>query len=47
MQNATERRQEMLYYISDHRRVTYDELANEFNISYRTAQRDVEYLMCS
>lgn len=47
MQNATERRQEILYFISDRRRVTYQQIADEFNISYKTAQRDVEILICS
>ena len=40
MQNATERRQEILYFISDRRRVKYREIANEFNISYNTARND-------
>ena len=47
MQNATERRQEILYFISDRRKVKLREIADEFNISYHTARRDVEYLMCS
>lgn len=47
MQNTTERRQEILYFISDRRRVKYREIANEFNISYHTARNDVEVLMCS
>lgn len=47
MQNATERRQEILYFISDRRCVKLREIADEFNISYMTARRDVEILMCS
>lgn len=33
MRNTTERRQEVLYFISDRRRVTYQQIADEFNIS--------------
>lgn len=47
MQSATERRQDILYYISDSRRVTYQEIADKFNISFNTARRDVELLSCS
>lgn len=47
MRSATERRQEVLYFISDRRRVTYDEIATEFNVSFNTARRDVELLSCS
>lgn len=47
MQSATERRQDVLYYISDRRRVTYQEIADEFGISFNTARRDVELLACS
>ena len=47
MQSATERRQEILYFISDRRCVKLWDIANEFNISYTTAQRDVRYLQCS
>ena len=47
MQNATERRMDIMYYISDRRRTTYQEIADQFNIGYKTAQRDVEILMCS
>jgi len=47
MQNATERRQEILQFISDRRRVKYREIADEFNISYNTARNDVAILMCS
>lgn len=42
MQSATERRQEVLYFISDRRRVTYQQIADEFGISHMTARRDVE-----
>lgn len=35
MQNATERRQEILEYISDKRRLTYQELVDNFDISVR------------
>ena len=47
MQSATERRQDVLYYISDRRRVTYQEIADEFGVSFNTARRDVELLACS
>lgn len=47
MRNTTERRQEVLYFISDRRRVTYQQIADEFNISYNTARNDVEVLVCS
>ena len=47
MQNATERRQEILEYISDRRCLTYQDLADNFDISYNTARRDVEILSCS
>lgn len=47
MQNTTERRQEILYFISDRRRTTYQQIADEFHISYNTARNDVEILMCS
>ena len=47
MQSATERRQLMAEYISDHRHVQIQELMNEFHISDRTARRDVELLACS
>lgn len=47
MQSATERRQEVLYFISDRRRVTYQQIADEFGISFNTARRDVELLACS
>lgn len=47
MQSTTERRQEILYFISDRRRTTYQQIAEEFNICYNTARNDVEVLMCS
>ena len=47
MQSATERRQQILYFISDKRSLKIRDIADEFNISYMTARRDVEYLMCS
>lgn len=47
MQSATERRQEILYFISDRRQVKLREIADEFQISYMTARRDVELLQCS
>ena len=47
MQNATERRQEILYFISDRRHVKMQEIADQFNISRSTAKRDVQILQCS
>ena len=47
MQATTERRQQMLEYISIHRHVQYQDLMDEFHISKKTAQRDVEILSCS
>ena len=47
MQIATERRQEVLYFISDRRAVTYQEIADAFGVSFNTARRDVEILACS
>ena len=47
MRSATERRLEVLYFISDRRRVTYSEIASEFSIGFNTARRDVELLACS
>ena len=47
MQATTERRQQMLEYISIHRHVQYQDLMEEFHISKKTAQRDVEILSCS
>lgn len=47
MQNTTERRQEILYFISDRRKVTMQEIADEFQISIATVKRDIQILMCS
>ena len=47
MRNTAERRQLILEYISDHRRVTMQEIANEFEICLRTAKADVSILACS
>ncbi len=47
MQSTTERRQYILEYISDHRFVQIQDLMNEFDISRRTAIRDVQLLSCS
>ncbi len=47
MQSATERRQSMLEYISDHRRVQLQDLMSEFHISDSTARRDIQILACS
>ena len=47
MQATTERRQQMLEYISIHRHVQYQDLMDEFHISKKTAQRDVAILSCS
>ena len=47
MQATTERRQQILEYISIHRHVQYQDLMDEFHISKKTAQRDVEILSCS
>ena len=47
MQSATERRQLILEYISDHRRIRLQELMDEFQISDSTARRDVQLLSCS
>ena len=47
MQSATERRQLMLEYISDNRKVTMSQIMGEFGISRATAKRDVELLSCS
>ncbi len=47
MQCATERRQLILEYISDHRHVTMQELMDEFKISDSTARRDIQLLSCS
>ena len=47
MRNTTERRQEILEYISDRRFVRLEELESEFRISRSTAKRDVIILSCS
>ena len=47
MRNTTERRQQILEYISDRRVVTMQEIANEFGICRRTAKADVQILSCS
>ncbi len=47
MQNTTERRQKILYFISDHRKVTLQEIADEFLISIATVKRDIQILTCS
>ena len=41
MQATTERRQQMLDYISDKRQTTVNELAEQFHISSRTVRRDL------
>lgn len=47
MQNTTERRQEILYFISDRRKLTLREIADEFQISIATVKRDIQILTCS
>ena len=47
MQSATERRQLILEYISDMRKVTIQNIVDEFDISRATAKRDIELLSCS
>ena len=47
MQRTTERRQQILEYISDNRHVTVQELMDEFHIGRNTAKRDIEILSCS
>ena len=47
MRNTAERRQMIMEYISDHRVVTMQEIANEFEICLRTAKADVSILACS
>ena len=47
MQSATERRQMILEYISDMRKVTIQNIVDEFDISRATAKRDIELLSCS
>lgn len=45
MQSATERRQLVLEFISDQRKVSMEDIMHEFDISRSTAKRDVQ-LMC-
>lgn len=47
MQSATERRQLILEYISDMRKVTIQNIVDEFDISRATAKRDIELISCS
>lgn len=47
MQNATERRQLILEYMCECRQSTRANLANEFNVSLRTIERDLLILACS
>ena len=47
MQSTTERRQQILEYISDNRIVTLQNIMDEFGISRSTAIRDVQLLSCS
>lgn len=47
MQSATERRQLILEYISDHRHVQIQDIMFEFDISDSTARRDIQLLSCS
>ena len=47
MQSATERRQLVLEYISDQRKVSMEDIMHEFDISRSTAKRDVQLLSCS
>lgn len=47
MQNTTERRQLILEYISDHRFVKMQELAEQFGVTTRTIRADVQILSCS
>lgn len=47
MQSATERRQLILEYISDKRKVIIQNIVDEFKISRATAKRDIELLSCS
>ena len=42
MQSATERRQLVLEYISDQRKVSMEDIMHEFDISRSTAKRDVQ-----
>ena len=45
--SPSERRQELLEVLCQRRHDTYDNLAQEFNVSKRTICRDVAVLMCS
>ena len=47
MQNTTERRQLILEAISDRRHVAIAALAEDFGVSRRTVERDIEILACS
>ena len=47
MQNATERRQLILEYISDNRQVQLQNIVDEFHICRRTAINDIQILACS
>jgi len=47
MQNTTERRQLILEYISDMREVKIADIMQEFDISDKTARRDIGILACS
>ena len=47
MQSATERRQLVLEFISDQRKVSMEDIMHEFDISRSTAKRDVQLLSCS
>ena len=47
MQITTERRQQILEFISDNRVITLQGIMDEFSISRATAKRDVEILSCS
>ena len=47
MQSALDRRQGILEFVSDRRRLTYQDICNKFGISYNTARRDIEVLSCS
>lgn len=42
MQSATERRQLVLEFISDQRKVSMEDIMHEFDISRSTAKRDVQ-----
>ena len=47
MQSTTERRQQILEFISDNRAVSLQSIMDEFSISRATAKRDVQILSCS